>query len=175
MKKIILLSTLLLLIGCKEKKIASTIEELNVISECIEYIQKNDKESCYLVNPYFNSFSISFFFNSNNKSIINLFNNISKQEFQELQKKIDDKYFKKHSESLENLSSCDKSKNIISFSGIENNMLMGYLHVYPNEMNMENVIDEDYSPPISEVNYFIFLLDKDGKIKEVLKDSIIFN
>ncbi|WP_046744117.1 hypothetical protein [Kordia zhangzhouensis] len=167
------LSFLILIFGCTGSKERLTKRESFIINNCTNYIKDFSKNNCYLVDPYFNYFSFSNYSSEINKILLKkMYSN--EDNLKEIEKKINKEFFQKYNSDLNNLSTCDESYYIMSFSGIDNNMVIGYFSKSLKKIK-NTMLTRDYELNESEINFFIFLLDEKGNIKEVIKDSVIFN
>ena len=166
-------SFLILMLGCTDSKRSLSEKESFVINNCINYIKNFSKENCYIVDPYFNYFSFSNYSTETNKILFEKMNS-TEVNLKEIEKNINNDFFQKYNTDLNNLSTCDESFYIMSFSGISNNMVIGYFSRSVKKVKSK-LLTRDYEIKESEINYFIFLLDKKGNIKEVIEDSVIFN
>ncbi|AXG71764.1 hypothetical protein KORDIASMS9_04022 [Kordia sp. SMS9] len=169
----IMFSILILTFSCTDFHEKLTKKESNIINTCINYIEKFIKEDCYIIDPYFNYFSLSNYSNEINEILLEKLS-IPEADLKEIESSINKDFFQKYNRDLKNLSTCNESSYIMGFSGIGNDMIIGYFSRNIGKVK-NTMLTRDYELNESEINYFIFLLDKGGNIKEVIKDGVIFN
>lgn len=182
MKKIIIFkifSIVIIFNSCTGTDENLSRDDVNLLKNCIEYIEKKemkDYKECYLVDPYFSAILITNYFDYSDESFEKLFENKSKDYYKKLQANINSKFLNKFDKELETFSKCNQSTNyVLRFSGISNEFIMAYVYVYSNEVTKENLIERNYEDKVQQINDYIFLLDENKNIKEVLTGGVIFN
>ncbi len=162
-----------LFFNCSEEHNKLSKKESLIINNCIEYFNQNTliENDCYGIDPYFYNFLISNYFDSQDESFSEIFKKKTKEDYIKIEKKINKEYFQKYNEDLYNLSSCDKSSNIIAFSGISDEIIIGYLMNNITEVTNEQLKNK-YEVISNQIDTFIFLLNKEGGIKKVLTSSV---
>ena len=182
MKKIIILKIFSLIIifnSCSKPSENLSKDDINLLKNCIEYIEAKetkDYKECYLVDPYFSAILITNYFDYSDESFEKLFENKSKDYYKKLQANINSQFLNKLDKELETFSKCNQSTNyVLRFSGINDKFIMAYVYVYANEVTKQNLIKRNYEGRVQQINDYIFLLDENKNIKEVLTGGVIFN
>lgn len=173
-KLIVFSYSLLMCISCSKKHDVLSNHEHLIIENCIDYIKKNNEvylNDCYLIKPYFANFTITNFFDSRDKSFVELFEEKPKSHYSKIEDIINKEYFNKYNSTLEELSSCKRSKYLLSFSGISDEMIIGYLNVQPSIVNKKE-LKGDYEIVMNAIDIYIFNLDGNGKITKVIKSGV---
>lgn len=157
-----------------EKRIFSEILNSKIISE---YPEKLD--SGYIVYPYYTDFNFSDFLSKKTlnhpsrkeieKKVFSKLD-IDENQFAKIRNEINLKCKGVHSDLLGNLSIRDKSHMIITFSGLNDNLVFINLYLYHNAISKETLIkDFDFSDNLASVDSFVAFLDSEEKlIQEVV-------
>ena len=165
----------LLLIGCSNDHKKLSNKESNIVKKCIEHLEENSLKElgdCYLVDPQFYYFSYSNYSDTVNNLIKEKIKKEDEENYTEIESKINGKYFKKFNEDLYNLSSCEESNIVVGFSGISNDMVMVRI-VQNNKMITKRDLQNNYLLNFNEESFFIFILDKNGNIIDVINDLVM--
>lgn len=159
---------------CNKNELKLNSSEADLIKDAIGYIRDKNylgMSDCYLVSPYFNYYNLSDFFDSKDKSFVSYFESKNKNELIEKQKNINDKYWKKSSLQLGSFSTCDYSKYVIRFAGLDDSIVIAYLEEFEDDKSFNSLKIKEKKINRETVFYF-FVLDKNAKIVEVLEDAI---
>ncbi|WP_420571677.1 hypothetical protein [Kordia sp.] len=171
----VIFSFLLVITSCKHHKVISAEKESLIINNCLSYIKEKSKENCYLVYPKYYSFDISKYSDLDNKYLEEFFKLNNEEQIQKIESDTDEIYLSKFSKELENLSSCEESNNIIGFSGISNEIVIAHRSYYYNKISNKKLQNSSDELQLMEYEYFIFFIDTNGNIKQVVNEgSIIF-
>lgn len=160
--------------ACKSNDKKMTLEERKIIGNCIEYIKNNNNHSFkneFVVEPYYCQFLISNFFDNSSEKFVKLFREKSIRDYKQLEENINREYADKFNMDLLEFSEADSANYVISFSGFGNGIIMAYVN-YNSNLISKSTKKEDYKTDSNYLEYFIFLLDEEGDLKEVVKTAV---
>ncbi len=161
--------------GCnKENKKKLNSTEYKIVKNCIDYIKKNNDynfNNKFVVEPYFNHFVISNFFDHSAEKFISLFKDGNKEKYKKMENNINKIYAGQFNQDLLSFSEAESANYVISFSGFGENVIMGYIN-YNSNIITKSIKKEDYKTDGNNIDYFIFLLDDDSDIEKVITTAI---
>lgn len=175
--EIITFSLLLLLIGCYNNKEICDNDDVSVIKESLnnDIIQKWAGDS-YIIYPYFIEFGINKSFREKlsereeeayKKSFFKKINQTN-TSFENLKKRTDKLYLKEYCQKLTHLSTTDRSKTVIYFSGISKRLFFIDIYNFLGSPLSDIPENFDFSQKnISSKASFAVILNKEGHIKSV--------
>lgn len=173
MKTLINIFIVLSIINCSEQHNSLSHREKTVIDNCIKYLNSNDLKGCYIVSPYFKPFIISNFLDSPDTKFIKTFED-KINYYKNIETLINNNYKNVFNIDLLKFSKCNKSKNIVSFSGVGENIIIAYVIETNQKKSIDDLINKD-TINYNYIEFYIFFFDKNGIINKVLRDGVAYD
>jgi hypothetical protein len=187
-KFLILLPFFTLLLSCKTDESGLSRREKIILNRCLENIHENAqsfRDSTYIVNPYFSPFEFNNFINKNydfrksnsEKNEVLEIIGLNNEEFQSLQKNINEKFLNKSFSDLKEMSTARKSRRIITFSGISENLVFLELITYLDEIDLDKLGNDSIVIDKKRVKGIISLaivLGKESINQVIIGDGVVF-
>lgn len=179
---IILISFTVLACSYKnDENIVSKENEIDIIKKCLSKI----KENTYLVSPVYNPFEFNSFLKSNkimdnykknydyDKNKTKILDSLewTVNDFTKIQKEINSNYLNKSNPDFLKLSKAIASQTVISFSGIQKNLVFANMIVYCNAIKKSDLNNSfNTNQKFISVFSYIFII-KDGDVKSMIVDD----
>ena len=179
-KALFLLFFVIVTFSCSKKTKNLNKNEISIIEQIIDDLVVNETnlKKSYLVNPYFNYFEFaSYFKRIEEKDTDNL--KIKDEllekfkwnldEYRSIQKQIDKKFLNKSYKELNDLSKTDSSRFVITFSGIQKNMIFIELINYCDSLSKQELMHrKNLSDLYVQDVYSMVAIISDSSLQEII-------
>jgi curved DNA-binding protein CbpA len=179
----------LIMNSCKQnnvKEINSQEKEVAIIRKCLLHMGKNGSKQKYLISPWYDSFDFNAIFRENKVKMYDGYHhelkkpetlnslNWSKQDFNEIQMRINNEFSGKNNLLFSSLSNADISHSVISFSGIHDNLVFGTIIDYCNKIKKAELNSPrfDKYQKFTSIGTLIFILEKGEVVNMIIDNGI---
>jgi hypothetical protein len=192
---VLILAISLFINGCGQKENQETISpelQLEIIKNCVSQIQKDAPMINFLVNPQFQRFEFNSYFKENHimekyqpdgkynydkkKAETLKLLAWSNEDFLDAQREANKIYLNKNNLALLDFSNASQGNFVISFSGINKNLVFADLIQYPKFIAVSELKSSSFirNEKFMSATCIIFIL-KDNQVEKVFYDCDITN
>ncbi len=167
-------------LSCSKKTKTLNKNEIFIIEQIIDdlVIKEKNLKNSYLVNPYFNYFEFASYFKrieERDTDELKIIDEILEKfewnldEYRSIQKQIDEKFLNTSYEELNDLSKNDSSRFVITFSGIQKNMVFIELINYCDSISKQDLMHKkNLSDLYVQDVYSMVAIINDSSLQEII-------